>query len=581
MDPYDYGRPPPQSHYIPATGMRPMVPRPTAPQVVSTTASSYDRSFMVAASYDHLVRVLYDMDHEGKAGEQFQSILNSLMAECSRANIEAGKSWIFDHCRQPMHMEAIADYCVTLSYSKDSFFERLHLVYLINDVLYHSERRQVAWMKDAMIPRLANLLGQAYHASGATDDRRAKVNKVLAIWEDKRFLDASVVNHIRQAVQSSPPPPPPPPPSSQPMQGIPTMRPPSFVGGAPHPHPAAVAAGMGYQGYPPPPFPSYGTPPPFYAARPMQPRPPMPVQGSSPSTAQPYPAHMAIRPPPSSNTVHIKPSPRSTNNKGETMPSIPNKPYHELPAGLMVDALKLDAAPYSPLEPSEILPISNPLTTSKDISQAVEQFYEGLDLKDSTGNFEESVESKLDRSGWEPGYLDAFYEKRENLQHDQRNKKRRNSSEGRGRRHSRSRDYRSPSPSRGRSHHRRRKRSYSRSPSYSSRSRSRSRSRSWSPPPHHRRRSRSPSPYRDRSGSRFGTYGSPQPKRPPPPLSSSSKNDDRHTAAFSQTPSDPYDAYRRSNSYNYNRDHRSSGVCFNCSKPGHLARDCPEKGRYH
>lgn len=33
-------------------------------------------------------------------------------------------------------------------------------------------------MKDAMTPRLANLLGQAYHASGTTDDMRAKVDKV-------------------------------------------------------------------------------------------------------------------------------------------------------------------------------------------------------------------------------------------------------------------------------------------------------------------------------------------------------------------------------------------------------------------
>lgn len=88
----------------------------------------------------------------------------------------------------------------------------------------------------------------------------------------------------------------------------------------------------------------------------------------------------------------------------------------------------------------------------------MEQFYEGLDLKDSTGNFEEGVESKLDRSGWEPGYLDAFYEQREKLQRDHRYKKRRNSSEGRSRRRSRSRDHRSRSPSRGRSYHRRRNR---------------------------------------------------------------------------------------------------------------------------
>lgn len=114
----------------------------------------------------------------------------------------------------------------------------------------------------------------------------------------------------------------------------------------------------------------------------------------------------------------------------------------------------MDAAPYCPIDPSDIRSLSNPSATSKGLSQEVEQFYEGLDLKDSTGNFEENIESKLDRSGWEPGYLDAFYEKRDKLQHDQRNKKRRNSSEGQSRR---SRDYPDRSPSRGRSHRRRKR----------------------------------------------------------------------------------------------------------------------------
>ena len=42
----------------------------------------------------------------------------------------------------------------------------------------------------------------------------------------------------------------------------------------------------------------------------------------------------------------------------------------------------------------------------------MEEFYEGLDLKDhnTDGEFEEQAESKLDRGGWEPGYLDPYYE---------------------------------------------------------------------------------------------------------------------------------------------------------------------------
>ncbi|KAI9312143.1 hypothetical protein BX666DRAFT_855335 [Dichotomocladium elegans] len=46
---------------------------------------------------------------------------------------------------------------------------------------------------------------------------------------------------------------------------------------------------------------------------------------------------------------------------------------------------------------------------------------------------------------------------------------------------------------------------------------------------------------------------------------------------------DQFDAFRKASSYTYSREHRrqgnfssgGSGACFNCNKPGHLARDCP------
>ncbi|EIE81306.1 hypothetical protein RO3G_06011 [Rhizopus delemar RA 99-880] len=112
--------------------------------------------------------------------EDFRVILHMIMLECSRANIETGKTWVFEHVHSATQTFAFMEYFLSLAKSRSGKEERLYLIYLVNDLLYHAARKQMTWMRDAMLPLLVPLLKLAYEAA-ETDDQRAKVLKPLPI----------------------------------------------------------------------------------------------------------------------------------------------------------------------------------------------------------------------------------------------------------------------------------------------------------------------------------------------------------------------------------------------------------------
>ncbi|KAI8977484.1 hypothetical protein BDF20DRAFT_875129 [Mycotypha africana] len=94
-----------------------------------------------SASFQKLCQQLLDGSSQSITKqniEDFRVILHMIMHDCSKANIEAGKIWIFDHCQTPQHMSAMLEYIQTLALSRSGQKDRIHMVYLVNDVLYHS-----------------------------------------------------------------------------------------------------------------------------------------------------------------------------------------------------------------------------------------------------------------------------------------------------------------------------------------------------------------------------------------------------------------------------------------------------------
>ncbi|KAI9491414.1 hypothetical protein BDB00DRAFT_789550 [Zychaea mexicana] len=434
MDPY--GRPPPppfQSPRPPPPGQHFVQPPAGAPHpppmsadyhAASPAAQGHDQ-FALSTAYDSVKRVMLNPYNNNRMEEKdlddFKIILQMIMQDCSRTNIESGKTWVFKYCYEPQQIEVIADLWLALSQSRNSFLERLHLIYLVNDILFHSVRRQQMWMKEAILPRLVPLLRQAYHYSGISTDMKSKVTKVISIWSDKHFFDPNVLDSIRKNVVIPPPPPAP----LTPYDVKPTPPPPGAVGPPLPPHPnmhPSMAPPM-----PPMPSPHFnpGFRPPFppppagypYPLRPHIRPPPMPPAGVMPPHPPPgmnphlppRPMMSMPRPPPPPPVIpaappHAYPPTTESQNPTQIEQTAPEKQYYELPAGLMLSAVQINDDTYSAIRPSEIQQVYSYPSPTDEMNRAVDDFYWGLDLRDrdNAEEFEEQADSKLDRSGWEP-----------------------------------------------------------------------------------------------------------------------------------------------------------------------------------
>ncbi|CAG8551793.1 735_t:CDS:10 [Funneliformis caledonium] len=343
--------------------------------------------------------------------DNFQISLGMLMHDCSQSNIQRGKTWIFDHCTTPAHFDTLICFIIALSKSRPIFEDRLHLIYLINDVLFHSERRQEPWIKEALHPHLLALLRVAFHFMDANEKQKEKVVKIISIWDDKQYFDDNKINALRTGIII------PPPPSS----GISSL---SYSN--PGQHSIGHLRYQGQQPYynsgvpPPPPPPTGIFPAPQPTAQSISP----PVAHLSPPIAQslirpasePVPAVIPEQFPPG-------PSPPSMPMQGiirssiptTPIPSVSEKKYYELPAGLMVPAVLPEDSPYTPIHAASIRLPPHRLPPTTELLEAVDRFYEGMFIIESNleGEDERALKEKyqidLDKDGWEIGFLDDFY----------------------------------------------------------------------------------------------------------------------------------------------------------------------------
>ncbi|KAI1300541.1 hypothetical protein EDD11_006109 [Mortierella claussenii] len=135
--------------------------------------------------------------------------LDLLMKDCSQANIQAGKNWVVQYCQNPLQYDLLSRVLVAIAISRNTFTDKLHIIYLTNDILSHSERRQQPWIKDAMYPHLVPILRVAYFFPGVDNSERNRVTKVLDIWRNKEYFPVNVVDTMEVNVKRPPLIPPP------------------------------------------------------------------------------------------------------------------------------------------------------------------------------------------------------------------------------------------------------------------------------------------------------------------------------------------------------------------------------------
>ncbi|KAK9766960.1 hypothetical protein K7432_003554 [Basidiobolus ranarum] len=537
--------------------------------------------------------------------KKISTLLEAIIKDCSQINIQHGRAWIFDNCSSPSHIYCLAQCLLRMSLSHDSFESRLHILYLVNDMLFHSIRRRKIWIKDALYPHLIHILRAAYYVPKVTDQQKEKVMKVVAIWEDKSYFEHSVIGTLRSGLVS---------PNADATLPL---------------HPGCTPARIQ-------PVPS--------GIRPAS----MPHAYVTPSLANAPvglhrgPTHSLTNLPQQSNII-----PPATPEK--------TKKYFELPCSSMISQVHLKEGAYAPIKISAMKNFNAPTQINADIHIAVDDFYKELSEVAEGEDGHTSSKDTFDSEGWKHGLLDDYYRNMQATLHRHRSSspydRSRGSSYSRGR--SKYKSYSSRDSSRSRSgssyNSRRGDRSRSRSRSRSSassdgrhrknsrrirsssRSRSRSRNRGRSRSPNRSKRestrrgyprsiSRSRSRTRSRSRSRsnidYGkstrqsqasNFDAPIPEQnvgfkllrklgwdqqSESRSSGLSPNDTLATANVQSGEmkyfglghgdgnrrGDDFESFRRSRSYTYNRSEMPSSQepvgCFRCGQVGHLARDC-------
>ncbi|CAG8603033.1 22134_t:CDS:10 [Dentiscutata erythropus] len=373
--------PPPQPPYSTFQGPPPPVPsnqylpsyqRPSLPP--PSQAPSLDD---LSLAFDNLAMALR-LTAGPQEIDDFQVTLGMLMHDCSQSNIQRGKTWIFNHCSSPSHYEVLLRFIIALSRSRTVFEDKLHLIYLVNDVLFHSERRQEPWIKEALHPNLLALLRSAFHFIDANEKQQEKVLKIISIWGDKHYFDDAKINALKSGVMV-----PPPPPGGPPSVTFPGMAPPGHpaFGHIRYQNPQNVSPFYN-QGAPPPPtiFPGAHSPAQSIISSSTHLSPPI-AHGHLRPNSEPAPPGIPNQfpsgpSPPDMSMQGI--APRPTVSVTPPIPAVPEKKYYELPAGLMVPAVSPEDPPYTPIHATSIRLPPHRLPPTPELLDAVDKFYEGL-----------------------------------------------------------------------------------------------------------------------------------------------------------------------------------------------------------
>ncbi|KKY29873.1 hypothetical protein UCDDA912_g10200 [Diaporthe ampelina] len=147
--------------------------------------------------------------------EQFHGLLNAAVAKCSPTNVQKCKQWILQHLvPSPVRAAAFGKYLVALASSFPSGSQkapgpssrrrRLHVLYVLNDVLYHAKfRTHNHAFFDKIAPHLPALFKVAASSANAPKQEN-KLHGLVQLWEKKSYFPDSVLESLRAAIEDGP-----------------------------------------------------------------------------------------------------------------------------------------------------------------------------------------------------------------------------------------------------------------------------------------------------------------------------------------------------------------------------------------
>lgn len=126
----------------------------------------------------------------------FDDVLQPIIDACTKDSISAGKNWILQHSSDTAKNNVVLQYLLKKALLNGATFtQKLHLIYLVNDILHHCVRKNANDLKNSLENVVIPMFCSAQLI--ATSDQKVKLSKLLSLWESKaKFFDACVISKL-------------------------------------------------------------------------------------------------------------------------------------------------------------------------------------------------------------------------------------------------------------------------------------------------------------------------------------------------------------------------------------------------
>ncbi|RYO89586.1 hypothetical protein DL766_009062 [Monosporascus sp. MC13-8B] len=150
--------------------------------------------------------------------DEFIRLVDATVSRCSPSNVQKSKQWILQHLvHSPGRVAALGKYLTALAKSfsatlaatrqarePSSKRKRLHVLYLLNDVLYHAAVRDRDSSFPAKVePFLPDLIQTAAAFSNSPKHAK-KVQDLVGLWEENRCFAPGFVEKLRSVAKDAP-----------------------------------------------------------------------------------------------------------------------------------------------------------------------------------------------------------------------------------------------------------------------------------------------------------------------------------------------------------------------------------------
>ncbi|BET02491.1 DUF618 [Nesidiocoris tenuis] len=144
-----------------------------------------------------------EADELGLSLSDFDSILQPIMDSCTKDSISNGKTWLLNRSTGKTRNDVLARYLLfkVLYEPEKKFTRKLHIIYLVNDILHHCVRKHIEGFKTALEEVVVPMF--VFTSLDVTEDQQVKLSKLLLIWEKKNhYFPDEIVNQLKDPKNS-------------------------------------------------------------------------------------------------------------------------------------------------------------------------------------------------------------------------------------------------------------------------------------------------------------------------------------------------------------------------------------------